>query len=124
MAKRATEAVRTLGSPAKVLVCSTRKGPGNAYLHLEEIAKLPVVITMNPEAIEWGMTLLREEVAQRPLEVPETTVAKLTKIDFARRSLEPDGFTIDDIASSSAQTYNLREFSQAMEKIEHILSKE
>lgn len=124
MAKRATEAVRALGSPAKVLVCSTRKGPGKAYLHLEEIAKLPVVITMNPEAIEWGMTLLREEVAQRPLEVPETTVAKLTKIDFARRSLEPDGFTMDDIASSSAQTYNLREFSQAMEKIEHILSKE
>ncbi len=124
MAQRATEAVRVLGSPAKVLVCSTRKGPGNAYLHLEEIAKLPVVITMNPEAIEWGMTLLREEVAQRPFEVPKATVAKLTKIDFARRSLEPDGFTMDDIAASSAQTYNLREFSQAMEKIEHILSKE
>lgn len=123
MAKRAVDAVRTLGSPAKVLVCSTRKGPGNAYLHLEEIAKLPVVITMNPEAIEWGMTLLREEVAKRPFEVPESIVAKLMKLDFARRSTEPDGFTMEDIAASSAQTYNLREFSQAMERIEYILSK-
>lgn len=122
MAKRATEEVKALESPAKVLVCSTRKGPGNAYLHLEEVSKLPVVITMNPEAIEWGMTLLREERAKRPLEVPESAVTKLSKIDFARRSLEPDGFTMEDIAASSAQTYNLREFSQAMEKIEGILS--
>lgn len=124
MAKNAVDAVQNLGSPAKVLVCSTRKGPGNAYLHLEEIAKLPVVITMNPEAIEWGMTLLREERAQKPFEVPEATVAKLTRLDFARRSLEVDGFTMEDIAASSAQTHNLREFSQAMEKIEHILSRD
>lgn len=124
MAQRAVDAVRALGSPAKVLVCSTRKGPGNAYLHLEEIAKLPVVITMNPEAIEWGMTLLREEVAKRPFGVPEATVAKLMKLDFARRSTEPDGFTMEDIAASSAQVYNLQEFSQAMEKIEKILSRE
>lgn len=124
MAKKAVDAVQALGSPAKVLVCSTRKGPGNAYLHLEEIAKLPVVITMNPEALEWGMTLLREEVAKRPFEVPEATVAKLMKLDFARRSTEPDGLTMEDIAASSAQRYNLQEFSQAMEKIENILSRE
>lgn len=123
MAKRAVDAVQALGSPAKVLVCSTRKGPGNAYLHLEEVAKLPVVVTMNPEAIEWGITLLREERAKRPFEVPESTVAKLMKLDFARRSTEPDGFTMEDIAASSAQRHNLQEFSQAMEKIEEILSK-
>jgi transaldolase len=122
MAKRAVDAVKALGAPAKVLVCSTRKGPGSAYLHLEELAKLPIVITMNPEALEWGMTLLREERARAPFEVPRTTEEKLHKLDFARRSLEFDGFTMEDIATSSAQIHNLREFSQAMERIERILS--
>jgi len=122
MAKRAVDAVEVLGAPAKVLVCSTRKGPGHAYLHLEELAKLPLVITMNPEALEWGMTFLREERARAPFAVPRATEEKLHKLDFARRSLEFDGFTMEDIAASSAQTHNLREFSQAMERIEGILS--
>lgn len=122
MAYRATEEVKALKAPAKVLVCSTRKGPGNAYLHLEEIAKLPVVITMNPEALEWGMTLLREDRALQPFEVPEDVWEKLCKLDFARGSLEAYGLTMDDIEASQAQNYNLNEFSQAMEKIEKILS--
>ncbi|MGQ9621924.1 MAG: transaldolase family protein [Candidatus Caldatribacteriaceae bacterium] len=122
MAYRATEEVKTLQAPAKVLVCSTRKGPGAGYLHLEEISKLPVVITMNPEAIEWGMTLLRKDRASVPFEVPSSIWERLTKIDFARKSLEADGFSMKDIEASEAQKYNLREFSLAMEKIEGLFS--
>ncbi len=122
MAYRATEEVKALQAPAKVLVCSTRKGPGDGYLHLEEISKLPVVITMNPEAIEWGMILLRKDRANAPFEVPSSIWKKLTKVDFARKSLEADGFSMDEIEASEAQKYNLREFSLAMEKIEGLLS--
>lgn len=122
MAKRATEEVKILNAPAKVLVCSTRKGPGKGYLHLEELSKLPIVITMNPEAIEWGITLLREERTEVPLEVPADIEAKFQKIDFVKRSLKADGFSMDEIEASGAQKYNLNEFSEAMEKIEKILS--
>lgn len=122
MTQKATEEVEKLKSPTKVLVCSTRKGPGNGYLHLEEIAKLPVVITMNPEAIEWGITLLREERIHVPFEIPESVLQKLTKIDFVQRSLTADGFSMDEIESSGAQKYNLQEFSEAMTKIEKFFS--
>lgn len=121
MAKRAVEEVQALNAPAKVLVCSTRKGPEKAYLHLEELSKLPIVITMNPEAIEWGITLLREERTTTPLEIPPSLEAKLYSIDFARRSLVADGFSMEEIEASGAQKYNLNEFSAAMDKIEELL---
>ncbi|MGC8777401.1 MAG: hypothetical protein ACP5Q4_01810, partial [Candidatus Caldatribacteriaceae bacterium] len=121
MAKKAVEEVQALNAPTKVLVCSTRKGPGKAYLHLEELSKLPIVITMNPEAIEWGITLLREERTVTPLEVPPSLEAKLYSIDFAHRSLVADGFSMEEIEASGAQKYNLNEFSAAMEKIEELL---
>ncbi|MGQ9474314.1 MAG: transaldolase family protein, partial [Candidatus Caldatribacteriaceae bacterium] len=121
MAQRAVEEVKVLQAPTKVLVCSTRKGPGNSYLHLEELSKLPIVITMNPEAIEWGVTLLREERTETPLEVPAFIQNKLYQIDFAKRSLITDGFSMEEIEASGAQKYNLNEFSEAMDKVEKIL---
>ena len=121
MAKKAVEEVRNLGAPTKVLVCSTRKGPGRAYLHLEELSKLPIVVTMNPEAIEWGVTLLREERSAMPLEVPSSLETKLYGIEFAHRSLIADGFSMEEIEASGAQQYNLNEFSEAMDKIEKLL---
>lgn len=121
MAKRAVEEVQALNAPTKVLVCSTRKGPGKGYLHLEELSKLPIVITMNPEAIEWGITLLREERVESPLVVPAAVEAKLYSVDFARRSLVADGLSMEEIEASGAQKYNLNEFSVAMDKIEELL---
>ncbi len=122
MAHKATEEVKKLKSPTKVLVCSTRKGPGGGYLHLEEIAKLPVVITMNPEAIEWGVTFLREERVRAPFEAPTSVLQKLAEVNFAQKSLVADGFSMDEIEDSGAQKHNLQEFSEAMTKIEKFFS--
>lgn len=121
MAKKAVEEINNLNAPTKVLVCSTRKGPGEGYLHLEELSKLPIVITMNAEAIEWGITLLREEKIEDSLKIPPAIEKKILMIDFAKRSLEVGGLSMDQIEKSGAQIYNLNEFQDSMVKIENLL---
>jgi transaldolase len=124
MVQRAVEEVEKLQSPTKVLVCSTRKGPSEDYLHLKALSRLPIVITMNPDAITWGITLLDEEVVRDfELEMPDEVEGKLNKLDFVRRTWDAQGFSMDEIEASGAQINNLRSFSDAMSKIEEIFTK-
>lgn len=123
MVQRAVEEVEKLQSPTKVLVCSTRKGPGEDYLHLKALSRLPIVITMNPDAITWGITLLDEEAIENfVLEMPKEVEDKLNKLDFVRRTWNAQGFSMDEIEASGAQINNLRSFSDAMSKIEEIFT--
>jgi transaldolase len=123
MVRKAVEAVRNINSPTKVLVCSTRKGPGDRYLHLEGLAGLPIVITMNKEAIEWALTTpMRDESGKMRImkDLPQEKVNRLLKFEWVRKSVDPKGLTIEEIHASSAQRKNLKEFAEALEEIQKI----
>jgi len=124
MVQRAVEEVNKLQSPTKVLACSTRKGPGEDYLHLKALSRLPIVITMNPDAITWGITLLDEESVENfTLEMPKKIEEKLSQLDFVCKTWDCEGFSMDEVEASGAQVNNLRSFSDAMSQIEEIFTK-
>ena len=125
MVRKAVEAVRDINAPTKVLVCSTRKGPGDRYLHLEGLAGLPIIITMNKEAIEWALTTpMRDGSGKMRImkDLPQEKVNKLLKFDWVRKSIDPKGLTIEEIHASSSQKKNLREFAEALEEIQKIFT--
>lgn len=123
MVQQAVEEVNKLQSPTKVLVCSTRKGPDEDYLHLKALSRLPVAITMNPDAIIWGITLLdKENVENFTLEMPREVEEKLNHLDFVRKTWDCEGLSMDEIEASGAQMDNLHSFSDAMSQIEKIFT--
>jgi transaldolase len=125
MVRKAVEAVRKLNAPTKVLVCSTRKGPGDRYLHLEGLAGLPIIITMNKEAIEWALTTpMRDESGKMKVmeDLPQENVNRLLKFEWVKKSIDPKGLTIEEIHASSAQRKNLKEFAEALEGIQKIFT--
>ncbi|MEM2587991.1 MAG: transaldolase family protein [Nitrososphaerota archaeon] len=125
MVRKAVEVVKSMNAPTKVLVCSTRKGPGERYLHMEGLAGLPIIVTMNKEAIEWALTLpLRDESGNIKMmkELPQDKVNRLMKFKWVRKSIDPEGLTMDEIHHSSAQKKNLTEFAKALEEIQKIFT--
>lgn len=125
MVRNAVEIIKKMKSPTKILVCSTRKGPGDRYLHFEGLISLPIVITMNRDAIEWALTLpLRDDSGKPKMinELPNKIVNRLTQFEWVKKSITPDGFTIEEIHRSSSQRYNLKEFAEAFEGIQKIFS--
>ncbi len=125
MVKKAVEVIKEIKAPTKILVCSTRKGPGDRYLHLEGLMSLPIVITMNKEAIEWALTTpLKEDNGKIKIlnELPQHNVNKLMKFEWVRKSIAPKGFNIEEIYRSNAQRKNLEEFSRALEEIQKIFT--
>ncbi len=125
MVRKAVEAVKNLNAPTKVLVCSTRKGPGERYLHLEGLIGLPIIITMNREAIEWALTLPLRDVSGKLRiikDLPQDKINRLMKFEWVRKSIVPKGLTMEEIHQSSAQRKNLTEFAQALEDIQKIFT--
>jgi len=125
MVRKAVEYVQKINAPTKVLVCSTRRGPGERYLHLEGLAGLPIIITMNRDAIEWALTLpLRDESGKLKImkDLPQDKVNRLMKFEWIKKSIDPDGLTIEEIHQSSAQKKNLKQFADALEEIQKIFT--
>jgi len=92
---------------------------------LEGLAGLPIIITMNKEAIEWALTTpMRDGSGKMRImkDLPQEKVNKLLKFDWVRKSIDPKGLTIEEIHASSSQKKNLREFAEALEEIQKIFT--
>lgn len=55
-------------------------------------------------------------------DLPQDKVNRLMKLGWVKKSIDPDGLTIEEIHQSSAQKKNLKQSSDALEEIQKIFT--
>jgi transaldolase len=106
---------------SKLLLCSTRVGPGNDNVyHIEKLAGANLVFTINPEMIDDFLRIGKDKDIHRCYQepVPKEIMEKLLKIPYFLQGYEVDGIAKEDFVNHPSFVYTANEFAGSMKFIE------
>lgn len=109
------------GFSSKLLLCSTRIGPGpDVVYHIEKLAGANMVFTINSGMIDDFNRLYREKdvTSMWDQPVPEEIMDKLLKIPYFVEGYEVDGIKEEDFVDHPSFQYTANEFRGSMKFIE------
>ena len=125
--KKAYHILREREYPSKLLLASSRVGPGEGrILHVEETAGANLVYTMNQSFIENVLlTYADKDFTQRiDKPVPAEALEKLLALPYFRRGYEENGLELEEFLHHPGTVFTGNQFSKAMNTFEAFVAEQ